>query len=133
MADTLSGWKKKHTKFHSGELAVYHEKITRGTTVSDSLGTEIDFIPPGVDFLVGMKPSAALSTGTDLAIYASPTSGGTFSLLKDDLVAIGAAATQTFGQFDVSANGEMPYYKCFLDGDATNIKNFDIYVSFIIP
>ena len=133
MADTLSGWKAQHTKFRSGELAVYHELITRGTTVSDSLGSEINFIPPGVDFLVGMKPSAALTTGADLAVYACPVAGGTHSLLKDDLISITTGTGYAYGLFDVSANGEMPVYKCFIDGDATNINNFDIYVTFIIP
>ena len=133
MADTLSGWKKKHTKFHSGELAVFHEKITRGTTVSDSLGTEFSFVPPGVDFQVTMKPSAALSTGADLAVYACPVSGGTHFMIKDDLISIATGTGYASATYDVSANGELPYYKCFIDGDATNIKNFDIYVTFLIP
>lgn len=132
MADTLSGWKRKHTSFKSGDLAVFHEKITRGTTVSDSLGSEIDFLPPGTDFMVGMKPSAALSTGADLAVYACPVAGGTHAVLKDDLISIATGAGYAYGLFDVSANGEMPVYKCFIDGDATNKKNFDIYVTFVI-
>lgn len=133
MADTLSGWTKKHTKFASGELAVFHEKITRGTTVSDSLGSEINFVPPGINFLVGMKPSAALTTGADLAIYACPLEGGTHALLKDDHISITTGTTYAYGQYVVATSGELPYYKCFIDGTATNIKNFDIYVSFIIP
>ena len=133
MADTLSGWKKLHTKFNSGEMAIFHEKITRGTTVSDSLGSEITFLPPGVDFQVTMKPSAALSTGADLAIYGCPIESGTHALLKDDLISITTGTGYATGLYDVSANGELPYYKCFIDGDATNIKNFDIYINFIIP
>ncbi len=133
MADTLSGWKKLHTKFHSGEMAVFHELITRGATISDSLGSEIDFLPPGVDFQVTMKPSAALSTGADVAVYACPVSGGTHALLKDDLISITTGTGYASALYDVSENGELPYYKLFIDGDATNKKNFDLYVSFIIP
>ena len=133
MADTLSGWVKKHTEFQSGELAVYQETITRGTTVSDSLGTEIDFLPPGVDVLFGIKPSAALSTGADLAIYACPESGGTYGVIKDDLISITTGTAYAYGLFDISSTGEMPYYKCFIDGDATNIKNIEITATFLIP
>jgi len=133
MSDTLSGWKPQHTKFQKGQLAVFHEKITRGTTVSDSLGSEITFVPPGVDFTVSMKPSAALTTGADLAVYACPVAGGTHALLKDDLISITTGTEYTFGLFDVSSYGEMPAYKLFIDGDATNIKNFDLYITFLIP
>lgn len=110
------------------------ETLTVAT--SDSAGQDltssvIDWLPKGVDFTVVANSGATnLSSDADIAVKACGTSTGTFALLKDDLItsmdAKAAAAT-----YDVSLNGEMPFYKLFVDSDgvqkATDTVVLEIY------
>ena len=110
------------------------ETLTVAT--SDSAGQDltssvIDWLPKGVDFTVVANSGATnLSSDADIAVKACGTSSGTFGVLKDDLItamdAVSAVAT-----YDVSANGEMPFYKLFVDSDgvqkATDTVVLEIY------
>ena len=101
------------------------ETLTVAT--SDSAGQDltssvIDFIPPNTDFVV-LSNTAATNTSSDadIAVLVCDTSAGTFILLKDDLeTTIDTAAKASV--YDVSANGEAPYYKLFVDSDGVQKK-----------
>lgn len=115
--------------------AVYEETLTWST--SDSAGQDltssaIDFIPPGKDFVVLANTGATnTSSDADIAVKVCLTSGGTYGLLKDDLITaldtVVAAAV-----YDISANGEAPYYKLFVDSDGVQKKTDTIGLAIVI-
>lgn len=108
--------------------AIYKETLT--WVSSDSAGqdltsSEISFIPPGSDFVVFANAgSTNMSSDADLAVYAGFASGGTFGLLKDDLIAGASAFDAKMGSaiYDISLFGEAPYYKLFVDSDGVQKK-----------
>lgn len=113
-------------------------KATETLTVatSDAAGQDltssvIDWLPKGSDFLVMANTGATnLSSDADIAIKVCGTSTGTFALLKDDL-ATSIDAVATADLYDVSANGEAPFYKIFVDSDgvqkATDTVVLELY------
>lgn len=137
MATTLSGWKHLHTDFSSGQLAVYKETLTKGTSIADELGSEISFIPPGTDFTILLVPAATVSTGVDVAVQGAPVSDGDYATLQDDVVVNAGDAGPDAGIYNVTTAttkyGEMPYYKLFFDGDAVSQANLNVYITFLIP
>jgi hypothetical protein len=85
---------------------------------TDLASSEIDFIPKGADFQVQGTVSACLSAAADIAVYTAPKSGGTYVLIKDNLIAtgvwdVGSVAVQAL--YDNSANGDGPYFKIYID------------------
>jgi hypothetical protein len=115
-------WGNKRTE---NGYFVAEETLTVAT--SDAAGQDltssvIDFIPPNTDFLILSNAAATdLSSDADIAVQVCDTSSGTFVLLKDDLeTTIDAAAKCS--NYDVSANGEAPYYKIFVDSDGVQKK-----------
>ena len=110
---------------------------TLTVTTSDSAGQDltgsvIDFIPPGKDFVVISNTGATnLSADADVAIYVCGTRSGTYVLLKDDLETTIDEAVKS-SVYDISVNGEGPFYKIFVDSDGVQKKTdtvvFDILV-----
>lgn len=108
-----------------------YETLTVAT--SDSAGQDltssvIDWLPKGQDFVVFANTGATnLSSDADIAIKAASTRAGTYGLLKDDLItsmdAKVAAAT-----YDVSLNGDAPFYKIFVDSDGVQKKTDTVVV-----
>lgn len=137
MATTLSGWAKVNTGRNiegmgkTGHLQMWKETLTKGTSIADELGTVIDFLPAGVDFGVMLIPAATVSTGVDVVVRGAIASAGTYADLQDNLVVNAGDAGADYGVYDVSAQGEMPWYKLFFDGDAVSQANLDVYI--IIP
>lgn len=85
---------------------------------TDSFSSEIPFIPKGGDFQVQASVSACLSAAADIAVWTAPESGGTYVLIKDNLIAtgvwdVGSVAVQAL--YDNSANGDGPYFKIAVD------------------
>lgn len=123
VGDTTSTGAPKRAKNNLFNKA--SETLTVAT--SDSAGQDlttsvVDFLPKGVDFLVIANSGGTnLSSDADLAVKACGTSTGTFALLKDDLIAaMDAVAAASF--YDVSSNGEAPFYKFFVDSDGVQKK-----------
>lgn len=96
------------------------ETMTFATSDSagkDLTGSLIDWLPPGRDFTVISNTGATnLCSDADIAVYCCGTSTGTFVLLKDDLETTIDAAVKS-SNYDVSSNGEAPFYKIFIDSD----------------
>lgn len=94
----------------------------------DLTSSVIDFIPKGSNFVVFANTGATnLSSDADIAVLASPTSGGTFGLLKDDLIASVDAIAPSAPYIANSGGGtagygESPYYKLFVDSDGVQKK-----------
>lgn len=110
-------WTKKSGGPHNAWL-IASELITLSTDSTDKSTSVIDFLRPGVDFLVALSPTTALSgTGTDIDVDVNHQSTGTFGVLKADLMTNKAATGFHIAVYDVSSNGEMPYYKVRLDPD----------------
>lgn len=155
MATTKTGWKTVKKGVRSGELAHYKETFMFGTGTTDAWGSEFgqaisaaNFPPPGVDFTVMFIQNNTMSTAGDIVLYGAEKSGGTFALLKDDLVAYAASAAggsatsarYNVGQFISSPTGpETEVYKFLIDGDGAHSastgtdKTAEIHVLFIQP
>jgi hypothetical protein len=103
---------------------------------SDSAGQDltssvIDFLPPGKDFVVISNTGATnLSSDADIAIHCCGTSDGTFVLLKDDLESTIDAAVKS-SLYDLSANGEAPYYKVVVDSDGVQKKTDTVVIDIV--
>lgn len=116
------------TKRSENGFLVATETVTLLAASTDVSTSVIDFLKPGKDFVVISNAAATnLSSDADVAVSVCDTSSGTFVLLKDDLeTTIDAAAKSSI--YDVSANGESPYYKLVVDPDgveaATNTVKF---------
>lgn len=130
-------WSK--TGKRNGKYAIWSETLT--VLTSDSAGqdlysSEINFIPPGQDFIVFANTDAtSLSSGGDIAVvcsFESGTADASMALLKDDLITsinnkVAAAV------YDVSANGDAPYYKLFVDSDGVQKATDTITLKIVVP
>lgn len=159
MATTLSGWICVDKGAKSGDLAHYKEVYTFGTGATDVYGSEFGRgitgttgtprPPAGVDFTVMFLQNNTMSAAGDIVLRGSTASGGTFALLKDDLIAYAAASSAagqaTAARVDLSAYrssptcAEMPVYKLHLDADAAHSattgtdKTAEVHVMWIQP
>ena len=102
------------TKKTENGMLVAHETIslTSGST-ADSNTTYIDFLLPDVDFVILVDPTvgnASLSASAAVDVKVSFDQTTTYSVLKSDLIT-GAKASQKAGFYDISANGQAPYYQ----------------------
>lgn len=157
MATTLGGWKRIHTSTRRGSLAHYKEIYTFGTGTTDVKGSPFgDLIttanvpqpPPGVDFTVMFIQRNTMSTAGDIVLEGAETSGGTYAILKDDLIAYAALATSV--DFATAAvyvqqpnqtptGGRTPVLRFFLDGDGAHSastgtdKTAEVHIFWIIP
>ena len=88
----------------------------------DLTSSVIDFIPLGSDFVVVANTGATnMSSDADIAVLASSTRGGTYGLIKDDLIAA-IDAVVVAAPYLIGTYGEMPYYKLFVDSDGVQKK-----------
>jgi hypothetical protein len=95
----------------------------------DLTSSVIDFIPLGSNFVVVANTGAKnMSSDADIAVLASATRGGTYGLIKDDLItaidSIVVAAPYLIGTY-----GELPYYKLFVDSDGVQKKNDEFTIT----
>lgn len=138
---TRSGWKYLKTgkalrQFGiPGKMQIFRETLVRATSHADDLSSEISFIPPNHNFTVGYSLSAANSAGFDIAVHGAVQSGGSFSLIKDDLIDAAASTLSKNAIYKAdpansSPEAQMPFYKLFVDGDAAfgNGDTITLYV-----
>jgi len=107
----------KSTSGKNGEFLVATETIALGKGAPVTrYGSEIDFIPPGADFIIIANSGSTTTSGScHLRVYVSPTSGGTFYLLNqnipDSTAARALAGNLRVYKWDASVEGVAPYYK----------------------
>lgn len=158
MAKTLSGWKRIHTSTQKGKLAHYRETIYYGSgNVVDCICSEFGELittqgvpkpPAGVDFTVVFVQNNTMSAAGDIVLEGAEASGGTFGILKDNLVAFAAVANAngfaTAAQYVQQSSitptgGRMPVMRFFEDDDglhSTSIgveQTSEIHLYYVIP
>ena len=161
MGKTLSGWKRVvysgDKPGQSGQLAHYKETITYGIGViadaicsefGDAITTEqVPRPPAGVDFTVLFIQNNTMSTAGDIVLEGAEASGGTFAILKDNLVAYAASsaggdstAAQYVQQPGITpTGGRTPVMRFFQDDDglhSTSLgtdKTAEIHIMWVIP
>ena len=100
-------------------------------TGQDLTSSVIDWLPPGRDFTVISNTGATdLCQDADIAVHCCGTSSGTFVLLKDDLETTIDAAVKS-SNYDVSSNGEAPYYKIVVDSDGVQKKTDTVVIDIV--
>jgi hypothetical protein len=163
MPKVLSGWRKVHTKTHSGAVAHYMETITYGSgVIADCLCSpfgqaycegsnrteHVPNPPPGVDWTIMFIANDTMSTGGDVCVYGAQEAGGTFAMLMNDTVQYDANTTSnpqakadTYVQRPGATpdGGFTPAFKFFLDDDGVNStsvgreKTAEIHLMWTIP
>ena len=157
MAKTLSGWSRLHTSTRKGSLAHYKETIFYGSgNVVDCICSEfgegittpnVPQPPPGVDFTVMFIQNNTMSAAGDIVLQGAEASGGTFAILKDDLIAFAASTaggTSTAAVYVQQPNqtptgGRLPVMRFYEDDDglhSTSIgaeKSAEIHIFWEIP
>ena len=157
MAKTLSGWSRLHTSTRKGSLAHYKETIFYGSgNVVDCICSEfgegittpnVPQPPPGVDFTVMFIQNNTMSAAGDIVLQGAEASGGTFAILKDDLIAFAASTaggTSTAAVYVQQPNqtptgGRTPVMRFYEDDDglhSTSIgaeKSAEIHIYWQIP
>ena len=94
------------------------ETITLPSSSPDTSSSVIDWLPKGQDFLVCANVGGStMSASLDIDVTVSNTRSGTFVRLKSDLISTVSDAMKA-AYYDVSANGESPYYKLLIDPEA---------------
>ena len=104
------------------------ESITLTSNETDINGTAFH-VPPGIDFLVGAYFASAVSTTLDLDVDGS-FDGTTFaSDMKAAIVNDKGTSSGFFvGNYDISANGEAPYYRVRVDPNGSMAASGDVVV-----
>ena len=98
----------------------------------DLTGSVIDFLPAGKDFVVICNTGGTnLSSDADIAVHCCGTRAGTFVLLKDDLETTIDNAVKS-SLYDISANGEAPFYKIFVDSDGVQKKTDTVVIDIVV-
>ena len=104
------------TKTSVNGWLIANETVT-GDDTNDVSTSAIDFLEPGVDFTVISNAAATnLTNDADVDVDICDTIDGTYTLLSADLEATIDAAVKS-SLYDVSANGEAPFYKLRVDVD----------------
>ena len=94
------------------------ETVTLPSSSPETSSSVIDWIPKGQDFtVIANSGGSTLSASCDIDVTVCDTATGTFVRLKSDLVSTVSDAAKA-ALYDVSANGEAPYYKLLIDPEA---------------
>lgn len=107
----------KSTTGKNGEFLLATETIALGKGAGVTrLGSEIDFIPPGSDFIIMANTGTTNTSGScHLRVYVAHTSAGTFGLLNQNIpnsTEFRKLDTQfRVYNWDASLKGTAPYYK----------------------
>ena len=129
-------WTKTTVHRNDGYYLVATETLTVASSDlagQDLTSSEIDFIPPGKDFvIISNYDSTDLSSEADVAVKVGYETGGTFVTLKDDLIQ-SIDATVKAALYDISSYGEAPYYKIFIDSDGVQKKNDTVDIIVVVP
>jgi hypothetical protein len=106
------------TKCSKGDFWVMKSETLSVATTTDKDSTAFQ-VPPGQDFIVGVYHASTASNTVDLDVLWS-VDNSTFVVGKADIVSNHtAAAVMNLANYDVSANGEAPFYKLRIDPDAS--------------
>ena len=109
--------------------------VASNASNQDLTTSVIDFIPKGSDFLVVANTAAKnMSSDADIAVLASATRGGTYGLLKDDLMTttdaiVSAKPYIANSGAGAAGYGEAPYYKIFVDSDGVQKKDDEFTIA----
>lgn len=128
------------------EFAVYTETVTLGAALANRYTSEIDFIPPGTDFVVITNTGTTnLSGSASDQLYAAYASGGTYFQLKNTLRDCNYANdtnqgtsfrsidnTPRYRYVDVSYVGQAPYYKIRILQAAVESSSKTVGVAIIV-
>lgn len=162
MAKTKSGWKRVSYSGdkpgQSGQIAHYKETVTYGSgVVVDCLFSEfgeginnpnVPRPPAGVDWTVMFIQNDTMSAAGDIVLLGAEKSGGTFAVLKDDLVAYAANASSTPAATAATyvqqpgltpTGGRTPVFKFWQDDDGLHStstgrdKTAEIHLFWVIP
>jgi len=87
-------------------------------------------VPPGIDFLVGLYHASTASGTCSIDIYGS-MDNSTFALLKTVTSDSVTAATIKVANYDISANGEAPYYKFYINPNASVSDTTLAYTAYV--
>jgi hypothetical protein len=115
-----------------GKYWVVKSETLTVTTTTDKEGSSFT-VPPGQDFLVGIYNASTASNTLDVDVDAS-FDGTTFATsFKADVIANKAvtAGTIAVGNYDISANGEAPYYRLRIDPDASVSDTTLDYITYV--
>jgi len=129
-------WTKNTIQRGSKSYIVATETLTVATSDAageDLTSTVINWLPPGQDFVVLSNTGAtSLSSDADVDVHTCATSGGTYVVLKADLE---AALTNSIHSalYDISSNGEAPFYKIVVDSDGVQKKTDTVSFAVISP
>ena len=110
------GWTRSTAK--SGWMVAYQDLTTADGATTDVDSSAIDFLTPGKNFLVGIYKAATISGAVDLDVLASFASGGTYAVLKADILSnVAATAGFSCANYAVNTNGSAPFLKIRIDPD----------------
>ena len=116
-------------------VIAYEDLVLSTTPGTNDISTSVipdDVLRPGQDFIVGLYARNTSSSGAvDVDIDGSWASGGTYAVLKADVIAsVTLGGEFAMGNNHVSANGEMPYYKIRIDPDTAGkaTQTYRVYV-----
>lgn len=116
-------------------MVAYEDLVLSTTPGTNDVSTSVipdQCLIPGKDFIVGVYARNTSSSGQiDVDVDGSWASAGTYVAIKADLL-----TNQVLGGefaaaiYDVSANGELPYYKVRIDPDTAGkaTQTYRIYV-----
>ena len=116
-----------------GEFWVVKSEKHTVSSTTDKDSTSFT-VPPGQDFVVGVYHASTASDAVDIDMLWS-FDDSTFTVGKADLKADHgpASATSAFN-YDISANGEAPFYKVRIDPDTSGVSDttmaYTLYVGF---
>lgn len=126
---STTGGNRGNVFLRATETLTWASSAAAGQDLTSSV---IDFIPPGKDFVVISNTGATnTSSDADIAVHACGTATGTFALLKDDLETTVDTAVKC-SVYDISANGEAPYYKIFVDSDGVQKKTDTFVIDILV-
>jgi len=118
-------WKKYTIDRNGVKWLIATETLTWSSSAAggqDLTGSAIDFLVPGKDFILMSNTGAtSLSSDADIDIKCTYTSSGTYSVLVSDAEATATNAVHTYF-YDVSAVGEAPYLRVFVDSAGVQKK-----------
>lgn len=128
----------KSTTGKNGEFLLATETVALGkTTTAVRYSSEIDFIPPGSDFVIMANTGTTSTSGScHLRVYVAGTSGGTYGLLNQNIPDSTAAralngALRVYN-WDASLEGTAPYYKLAIYHTAAESSGKTIGLSVLV-
>ena len=121
--------------FKNSFTIAYEDLVLSTTPGTNDISTSVipdEVLIPGKDFIVGVYARNASSSGqVDVDVDACYSSGGTYGIIKADILANLALGNEfSMAKYAVKTNGEMPYYKVRIDPDTAGkaTQTYRVYV-----